>query len=95
MFRFCLSGLLVLALSWQGTVLAQTPGDPDATAPAEAVSASVESGSPLGAGLAIPTVAVLTVLAVLLGTTVTQECNLDSAGCGGPTPITATATGTR
>jgi len=94
MFRFCLSGLLVLALSWHGTVVAQTPSDSDATALAQAGPANVESGSPLGAGLAIPTVAVLTVLAVVLGTTVTQEC-LDSAGCGGPTPITATATGTR
>ena len=89
MFRFGLSLLVVLTL--HGTVLAQTPSEPEAT---PEPSPQVESQGPLGAGLAVPTVAVLGVLAVLLGTTVTTQC-LDDTSCGGGPPITATTTGTR
>jgi len=87
MFRFCLSVFLVLALSCQGAALAQTNEPDTSTAP----NPPVEAESPLGAGLAVPTLAVLGVLGVLLTTTVSQQC-LDDAGCGGGPPITATAT---
>jgi hypothetical protein len=98
MFRFCLSLLLVVALSWDGTVLAQTPSESESSAEpspaAQTTPGGVESDNSLGAGLSAPTLAVLAVLGVvLLGTTVTVNCN-DSVGCGGPSPIT-TATGTR
>ena len=89
MFRFGLSLLLVLTL--HGTVLAQTPSESEtSTEP----TPQIEPANPLGAGLAVPTVAVLGVLAVLLGTTVTQSC-FDDTTCGGGPPITATTTGTR
>lgn len=89
MFRFCLS--LLLALTLHGTVLAQTPSEP---ATSTAPTPQTEPENPLGAGLAAPTVAVLGVLAVLLGTTVAQSCSFDTS-CGGGPPITATTTGTR
>ena len=87
MLRFCLCLLLFVSLG----VLAQTQSEPETTTEP---SPQVEAQSPLGAGLAVPTVAVLGVLAVLLGTTVTTQC-LDDTSCGGGPPITATTTGTR
>ena len=88
MLRFCLCLVLFVSVG----VLAQTPSQPETSAEP---SPQVEAQSPLGAGLGAPTLAVLGVLAVLLGTTVTTTQCLDDTSCGGGPFITATATGTR
>jgi len=76
MLRFCLSLLLIVALSWDGAVLAQTPSKSESNAEpspaAQTTPGNVEAENSLGAGLSAPTLAVLGVVGVvLLGMTTT------------------------
>ncbi len=76
----------------------QTPNAPATkvpNVPAEQTAVAPSAAPELGAGLSMPTLAVLGVIGaiVLTAITPTTSCNLDSNGCGGP--ITTTTTGTR